>query len=174
MLKVQQPKISLDMLVESFGVEALNEALPDSQRSHAARLAVLARHVLIIAARQVALLQMQTAGSAAQDKRMAELIETLSPVLTGLVPKTGAQEPAQAAGGEEEAGGTSEDDEAAAMAERVQRESAEEVAAVEAMARGEKGAGTELQVPVPALPAVQRKAPVKKNVPPAPTNGSAS
>lgn len=138
--QIREPSLALTELVGLFRKSAGDENLDMPSRELAARMCVLARHVELLNTR-IGMLHIKTLNGfkahdkalAEQDKALADLIETLKPVL---MEQAGQGQAAPAPQGAAPKDGEGEvDDEAEQLIARAQQDAASDVAEMEAMAR---------------------------------------
>lgn len=156
--QIREPSLTLTELVGLFRKSAGDENLDMPSRELAARMCVLARHVELLNARLGMVHNKAISGFKAQDKALAEFIETLQPLLMEQAARgQGQAEPQNAAPAGEG------DDEAEQLIARAQQDAASDVAEMEAMARAQSAQSAQKQQALP--PAQTPPLPVQQAAP---------
>lgn len=170
--QIREPSLTLTELVGLFRKSAGDENLDMPSRELAARMCVLARHIELLNARlgvvhgkMINGFKAYDKALAEQDKALAELIETLRPVL---MEQAGQGQVAPQDAAPKDDGDGEVDDEAEQLIARAQKDAASDVAEMEAMARAKSAQRQALPPaqqppPPPPLP-VQQAAPAPQPV----------
>lgn len=171
-IEIPQPAATLDQLTEKLLELEDDERVAPIARALAGMCHILSDHVRVLYMRQgriVGLCAMNAKTQKVLDGHLAEVIEAVRPLVAS------AQRPDQAQPGAPEAppAEMSEEDEAAAMVEKAQKEAAEEMAKIQALAlKKDAPVQAPLDGAVPSAPA-RKAGPVGRKAPPTGTNGGA-